>query len=149
MAGNAPGGTKRKPKGSKGEVPPFEGPPPGQPTPLSDLEVALADKQAPRYSVGQAAELLGVRPWFLRRLDTLGVVTPARSEGDQRRYSRSQLEQVADAKAMMDDGVSTEGVRRVLALQIKVERLEAELAGAHALLRKRPRHTRGRATGGR
>lgn len=105
----------------------------------SDLEAALADRQAPRYSVGQAAELLGVRPWFLRRLDTLGVVTPARSEGDQRRYSRSQLEQVADAKAMMDDGVSTEGVRRVLALQSKVERLEAELAGARARLRDRPR----------
>lgn len=105
----------------------------------SELDAALADRQAPRYSVGQAAELLGVRPWFLRRLDTLGVVTPARSEGHQRRYSRSQLEQAADAKAMMEDGVSTEGVRRVLALQSKVERLEAELAGARAWPRDLPR----------
>ena len=108
----------------------------------SDLDTALADRQAPRYSVGQAAELLGVRPWFLRRLDTLGVVTPARNGGDQRRYSRSQLEQVAEAKAMMDDGVSTEGVRRVLALQSKVERLEAELAGTRARLGDLPRQRR-------
>jgi MerR family transcriptional regulator/heat shock protein HspR len=102
-----------------------------------DLEAALADRQAPRYSVGQAAELLGVRPWFLRRLDTLGVVRASRSGGDQRRYSRSQLEQVADAKTMMEQGISTEGVRRVMALQAQVERLEAELAGAHARLRLR------------
>lgn len=89
---------------------------------------------APRYSTSQAADLLGVRPWFLRRLDSLGVVSPTRSGGDQRRYSGHQLGQVVEAKAMMDDGVSTEGVRRVMALQTRVDHLEAELARTRALL---------------
>lgn len=103
---------------------------------LDSLQRALTDLNAPRYSVGQAAELLGVRPWFLRRLDTLGVVSPMRSGGDQRRYSGHQLGQVAEAKAMMDDGVSTEGVRRVMDLQRQVDRLEAELARTRALLKR-------------
>lgn len=94
------------------------------------VEAALADRGAPRYSISQASELLGVTPWFLRRLDTLDVVKPSRSGGAQRRYSRDQLTQVADAKALMDDGVSTVGVRRVLELQARVSQLEAELARA-------------------
>lgn len=98
------------------------------------LHRALSDLDAPRYSVGQAAELLGVRPWFLRRLDSLGLVSPSRSDGDQRRYSGHQLAQVAEAKAMMDDGVSTEGVRRVMALQSRVDQLEAELARTRTVL---------------
>src|SRR5579875_3785670 len=38
----------------------------------SAVAAALDDETAPRYTVGQVAELLDVRPWFLRRLDTLG-----------------------------------------------------------------------------
>jgi hypothetical protein len=41
---------------------------------------------------------------------------------------------------MMDEGVSAEGVRRVMALQSKIERLEAALAGAEARLKSRPGH---------
>lgn len=107
----------------------------------AELDAALADRRAPRYSIGQASELLGVAPWFLRRLDTLDVVKPSRSGGAQRRYSREQLGQVADAKAMMDDGISTLGVRRVLQLQARVDQLEAELARARSRLRRRSKDT--------
>lgn len=95
-----------------------------------DLDTALADRQAPRYSTGQAAELLGLPQWFLRRLDSLDVVKPSRNGGAQRRYSGDQLRQVAEARALMDDGVSASAVRRVLELEARVERLEAELARA-------------------
>jgi MerR family transcriptional regulator/heat shock protein HspR len=110
-----------------------------EPSANAELDAALADRGAPRYSIGQASELLGVAPWFLRRLDSMDVVKPSRSGGAQRRYSREQLGQVADAKALMDDGVSTVGVRRVLELQARVAQLEAELARARGRLRRRPR----------
>ncbi|HLI55300.1 MAG TPA: MerR family transcriptional regulator [Acidimicrobiales bacterium] len=93
----------------------------------SAVAAALDDETAPRYTVGQVAELLDVRPWFLRRLDTLGVVTPTRSSGDQRRYSRAQLGELVDAQALMREGVSLAGVRRVFELQARVAELEAEL----------------------
>jgi MerR family transcriptional regulator/heat shock protein HspR len=112
------------------------------------LDAALADQRAPRYSIGQAAELLGVRPWFLRRLDALDVVKPSRSEGDQRRYSREQLAQIAAAKDLMRDGVSALGVRYVLELQARVAHLEEELAKAKGAPRRGvPRRLEGRRTG--
>lgn len=101
------------------------------------VEAALADRRAARYSIGQASDLVGVAPWFLRRLDALDVVKPSRSGGSQRRYSRDQLGQVANAKALMDEGVSALGVRRVLQLQARVDQLEADLARARSLLRRR------------
>jgi MerR family transcriptional regulator/heat shock protein HspR len=113
------------------------------------LDAALDDEQAPRYSVGQVAELLGVRPWFLRRLDAMGVVTPTRSDGDQRRYSREDIERLIDARALMREGVSAAGVRHVLALQDRVAQLEAALSGNRCeepdLVR--PACTEGRARG--
>lgn len=95
---------------------------------LDALDAALGDDRAPRYSVGQVADLLDVRPWFLRRLDAMGVVTPTRSDGDQRRYSREDLERLIDARALMRQGVSVAGIRQVLELRDRVAELEDELA---------------------
>ena len=41
----------------------------------------LDDATWPVYTVGQVAQLLGVQPAFLRRLDTQEVVQPTRSQG--------------------------------------------------------------------
>lgn len=95
---------------------------------LAALDAALGDDRAPRYSVGQVADLLDVRPWFLRRLDAMGVVTPTRSDGDQRRYSREDLERLIEARALMREGVSVAGVRQVLELRDRVAELEDERA---------------------
>ena len=46
----------------------------------------------PAVTMGQAAELLGVQPAFLRSLDAAGILRPHRSDGGHRRYSRRQLE---------------------------------------------------------
>lgn len=94
------------------------------------LDSALADGSAPRYSIGQAADLLDVRPSVLRRLEASGVVSPSRTDGDQRRYSRRDLERLVDARALMREGVSLAGVRRVLELQDRVGELEAALSDA-------------------
>jgi MerR family transcriptional regulator/heat shock protein HspR len=102
------------------------------------LDAALNDERAPRYSVGQVADLLDVRPWFLRRLDAMGVVTPTRSDGDQRRYSRQDMARLIDARALMREGVSVAGIRQVLDLRERVSQLEGELARAHRRSRLRP-----------
>lgn len=96
---------------------------------LAAVNAALHDKGAARFTVGQVAELLDVRPWFLRRLDSLGVVTPTRSGGDQRRYSRADIERLIDARSLMREGVSVAGIRHVFALRERVAWLEAALEG--------------------
>ena len=94
------------------------------------MRLPFDDEHAPLYSVGQVAEMLGVQPAFLRRLDTEQVVEPARSDGGQRRYSRSEIERVQQVAAMADEGMSFAGIRRILELEAEVTQLQHELSEA-------------------
>jgi MerR family transcriptional regulator, heat shock protein HspR len=86
------------------------------------------DEHAPVFTVGQVAEAIGVQPAFLRRLDQLDVVSPARSAGSQRRYSRNDVTLVQQACTLIDDGLTLAGVRRVFELEAEVRALKAEIA---------------------
>jgi DNA-binding transcriptional MerR regulator len=88
----------------------------------------LDDHLRPIFSVGQVAEMLDVQQAFLRRLDQHDLVSPARSDGFQRRYSRRDIERVEDIMGLVEDGLTLAGVRRVLELQAEVDRLRAEIA---------------------
>jgi MerR family transcriptional regulator, heat shock protein HspR len=99
---------------------------------MAAVEAALGDDRAALYSVGQVAKLLDMRPWFLRRLDRMGVVRPSRTAGAQRRYSREDMERLIDARALMREGISVIGVRHVFKLQEKIEELTAALRTEHA-----------------
>jgi DNA-binding transcriptional MerR regulator len=88
---------------------------------------AFDDRTAPIFTVGQVADMLDVQPAFLRRLDQHHVVSPARSDGGQRRYTREQVDQVADVCDLIGEGLTLAGVRRVYELQARVAALEAEL----------------------
>lgn len=100
---------------------------PAEPNPDPDLS-RLDDPATPIYTIGQAAELLDVGPGVLRRLDERGIVSPERSEGGQRRYSRDQLERVREAVALTDEGMTLAGVVKVLDLRDRVAELEDEVA---------------------
>ena len=86
------------------------------------------DRSAPVFSVGQVADAIGVQPAFLRRLDQLDVVSPARSSGAQRRYSRDDITLIQQACALVDEGLTLAGVRRVFELEAEVRALKAEIA---------------------
>lgn len=85
------------------------------------------DELAPLYSVGQVAGMLGVQQAFLRRLDAHDVVTPGRSEGQQRRYSRADVHLVQEAVGLIDEGLTLAGARRVLQLQAEVRELTRQV----------------------
>jgi DNA-binding transcriptional MerR regulator len=86
------------------------------------------DEGAPLFTVSQVAESLGVQPAFLRRLDHHDVVSPARSAGSQRRYSRVDVAKVQEACSLIGEGLTLAGVRRVFELQAEVAALKAEIA---------------------
>lgn len=83
----------------------------------------MPDNAAPLFTVSQAAVLVGVQAAFLRRLDSEGVVTPARTAGGQRRYSRSEIDHVAAVVALMEDGMTLAGAQRIIDLENEVARL--------------------------
>ena len=76
----------------------------------------LDDPDHPAYGMGQAAELLGVTAAFLRSLDSAGLVSPARSEGGHRRYSRNHLARVVALRELTDHGHTLASAARILDL---------------------------------
>jgi MerR family transcriptional regulator, heat shock protein HspR len=95
---------------------------------VSEGEFPSDDPDYPLYTVAQATELLGVNPPTLRRWEREGLVTPQRTEGGQRRYSRRELEQLRHVAQLADEGITTAGIRKVLELEDRIDRLAAREA---------------------
>lgn len=80
-------------------------------------EQRLDDDDYPAYSMGRAAEILGVTPAFLRSLGTAKLIEPLRSEGGHRRFSRYQLRLAARARELVDAGTQLEAACRIIILE--------------------------------
>jgi DNA-binding transcriptional MerR regulator len=89
----------------------------------------FGDEDYPAYTMGRAAEIVGTSQDFLRRLDELKLITPQRSAGGHRRYSRYQLRLAARAREMVDQGTAVEAACRIIILEDQLEealRINAE-----------------------
>jgi len=96
--------------GTQGENPPGD-------QLADDLADKLEDEDYPAYSMGRAAELLGVTPAFLRHLDAAKLFVPQRSAGGHRRYSRYQLRLAQRARDLVDQGTALEAACRIIILE--------------------------------
>jgi MerR family transcriptional regulator, heat shock protein HspR len=94
----------------------------------------IDDENLPLFTVGQVSVMLEVQQAFLRRLDQKGVVSPSRSEGKQRRYTRREVTVVQYVVQLADQGVSLAGIRRILQLEAEVRELELQCAALRAQL---------------
>ncbi|CAL9271750.1 MerR family transcriptional regulator [Streptomyces rochei] len=81
----------------------------------------LDDDDYPAYTMGRAADMLGTTPAFLRSLGEHRLITPLRSEGGHRRYSRYQLRIAARARELVDAGTAVEAACRIIALEDQLE----------------------------
>ena len=82
----------------------------------------------PLYTVGQVADMLGVQPAYLRRLDSHDVVRPSRSTGRQRRYSRIEIDRIGAITTLMGEGMTLAGAQRIVELQVEIDELRRQLA---------------------
>ena len=77
---------------------------------------------APVYVISVAADLAGLHPQTLRAYEREGLITPARTEGGTRRYSRRDVERLRFIRMLtQDEGLNLAGVRIVLDLGEKLE----------------------------
>src|SRR3954452_4215524 len=89
----------------------------------------LEDDNYPAYTMGQAAEILGTTQGFLRAIGEARLITPLRSAGGHRRYSRYQLRIAARARELVDRGTPIEAACRIVLLDDQLEeaqRINAE-----------------------
>lgn len=95
----------------------------------------LDDDDYPAFTMGRAAEMLGTTPGFLRAIGEARLITPLRSEGGHRRYSRYQLRIAARARELVDAGTPIEAACRIVILEdqlAEAQRINAEYRRAEA-----------------
>lgn len=99
------------------------------------------DENTQVFVISIAAELAGMHPQTLRQYDRLGLVSPGRTAGKSRRYSMRDIEKLQEIARLGSEGVSLEGIRRILELEDNVNALsdrvrELESALADELLNR-------------
>ena len=80
----------------------------------------LEDPDEALYTVAVAADLLGVSTQALRRLGEALDHEGRRPSGNQRRYSRHDLELLSRALELQDDGHATASIPRIMELEVQV-----------------------------
>ena len=80
-------------------------------------------KHDPVYVISVAAQLADMHPQTLRQYDRMGLVVPARQAGGQRRYSAEDVKRLRRIQSLSRDGVSLEGIRRIVELEAEVDEL--------------------------
>ncbi|GHA69869.1 MerR family transcriptional regulator [Streptomyces tauricus] len=91
----------------------------------------LDDDDYPAYTMGRAADILGTTPGFLRAIGDARLITPLRSEGGHRRYSRYQLRIAARARKLVDQGTPVEAACRIVILEDQLEEAQRINADHH------------------
>jgi MerR family transcriptional regulator, heat shock protein HspR len=88
----------------------------------------IEDEAEPVYPIGVVARLLDVSVQVIRRYDTEDVVTPDRSDGGQRRYSRADVQRLAYALELTAEGIPSNGIRRIFDLEERLATAEEAVA---------------------
>lgn len=94
------------------------------------------------YIISVAAELAGVHPQTLRIYERKGLLRPARTAGNTRRYSERDIERLRLIQELTQEGVNLAGVKKIMALQEEVDRAHEEAERMHRQLRWAQRRLR-------
>jgi MerR family transcriptional regulator/heat shock protein HspR len=75
------------------------------------------DVDTPMFAIAVAAELAFMHPQTLRQYDRMGLVIPTRTGGQSRRYTMRTVAQLREIARLSNEGVSLEGIKRILELE--------------------------------
>lgn len=94
---------------------------------MATVPLPIDDHHAPLYTVGQVSSMLEVQPAFLRRLESEDLVSPGRSDGGQRRYTRAEIQRIQRVSQLAGEGMTLAGIKRLLVLESELEIVRAEV----------------------
>jgi MerR family transcriptional regulator/heat shock protein HspR len=91
------------------------------------------------YIISVAAELAGVHPQTLRIYERKGLLRPERTSGNTRRYSQRDIERLRIIQELtQEEGVNLAGVKRIMQMQLELERMRDRIRDLEEQLRRRP-----------
>lgn len=85
------------------------------------------DENTRVFVISTAAELASMHPQTLRQYDRLGLVSPGRTVGRSRRYSMRDVAKLREIAQLSAEGVSLEGIRRILELEDHIRSLDSRV----------------------
>ncbi|KNH16396.1 heat-shock protein [Arthrobacter sp. ZBG10] len=92
----------------------------------------------PIFVISVAAELADMHPQTLRQYDRMGIVSPSRAPGKSRRYSQRDINMLREVQRLSQEGVSLEGIKRILELENQVAALQHRVTELAGELARRP-----------
>jgi MerR family transcriptional regulator/heat shock protein HspR len=96
-------------------------------------DLNAADKNQPDddagvYVISVAAEISGMHPQTLRQYDKLGLVSPSRTEGRNRRYSLRDIALLRTVQKLVGEGINHAGIKRIIELESAMANMAVEVA---------------------
>jgi MerR family transcriptional regulator/heat shock protein HspR len=86
-----------------------------------------SDHDEPAFIISVAARMLGVHAQTLRYYERVGLLTPSRSRGRIRLYSRADLERIRQVQGLIEDlGVNLAGAEVIIDMSARLRALEEE-----------------------
>ena len=86
------------------------------------------DDDAGLYVISVAAELSGLHPQTLRQYDRLGLVSPNRTVGRNRRYSLRDIALLRAVQKLVGEGINHAGIKRIIELESAMANMAIEVA---------------------
>ena len=71
----------------------------------------------PIYNIGAASRLCGLPIWTLRWIEKHALVRPRRTDGNQRLYSKRDVDALTRIRELMEKKVNLAGIRVILAMR--------------------------------
>jgi MerR family transcriptional regulator/heat shock protein HspR len=93
-----------------------------------EKEPPQLDDDAGLYVISVAAELSGLHPQTLRQYDRLGLVSPSRTTGRNRRYSLRDIASLRMVQRLVGEGINHAGVKRIIELETAMANMALEVA---------------------
>lgn len=96
------------------------------------------------YIISVAAEIAGVHPQTLRIYERKGLVRPARTAGNTRRYSERDIDRLREIQDLTTRGVNLAGVKVIMELQAEINRARRQMDELRRELMRTRERLRGR-----
>ena len=80
------------------------------------------------YVISVASKLSGLHPQTLRQYDRLGLVSPSRTIGKNRRYSLIDIVKLRNVQRLVGEGINLAGIARIIELEQAVANMALEVA---------------------
>lgn len=80
------------------------------------------------YVISVASKLSGLHPQTLRQYDRLGLVSPDRTIGKNRRYSLLDIVKLRNVQRLVGEGINLAGIARIIQLEEAVANMALEVA---------------------